>query len=212
GVFKAFRQALSKDEALFHRFQQFKLTAMRPLVEEWMAHLGEGARLARLGDEPEELAELVRSDIEIRTVAALDVPFDILSTIDRYFVSDDHDMPLVLRSTGCEMVRRLLAKVPERIYLCHAAFDATDPLAIGLYAMEPVSGIVRCSLHVLGSRQDSAALRLEWAVLEQIEEEARRAGASLLLADGPFLARCFIEEAPAHGFAQTGSVYWKSLN
>lgn len=217
GVFKAFRQHIGRDENLLHRFQQFKLTAMRPLIEEWMARYREGSQLARLGEEPEDLAELVRSEMEIRTAPAREAPFDILSALAGFFCSEENDMPMALYERGREALQKLFELEPGRVRICHAGFDPADPLALGLYMLEPAGGHAYgaqwcCMLYALGSRRDSAALGLEWAVLERIEEEARQAQAVLLAAEGPFLAQRFVDEAANHGFMQTGSVYWKRLD
>lgn len=217
GVFKAFRQLIARDERLLHRFQQFKLTAMRPLVEEWMARHREGIQLASLPEEPEDLGELVRSEIDIRTVSAQQTAFDILSAVSGCFAPEEIDMPIMLYERYRAALQKLLDRDPDSVRICHASFDAADPLAIGLYTIESPSVQPRnaqaCAvLHALGSRRDCTALGLEWAIMDHIEELARQAQAVLLAAEGPFLSQRFTGEAAAHGFVQAGSVYWKRLD
>jgi GNAT superfamily N-acetyltransferase len=69
GVFKAFKAALAEHEELERAFRDFKVRAMRRNISCWYDDLREAKGLERLGPEPEDVDELLSSDLDIRILS-----------------------------------------------------------------------------------------------------------------------------------------------
>lgn len=68
GVFKAFKAVLAERPELERAFRDFKMRAMRRTIAVWYDDAREARGLERLGPEPEDIDELVLSDLDIGIV------------------------------------------------------------------------------------------------------------------------------------------------
>jgi GNAT superfamily N-acetyltransferase len=66
GVFRAFKECLAEFPETEQRWYAFKEREMRRAVREWYGDLRESRGLRRLGEEPEETADLVLEDFRFR--------------------------------------------------------------------------------------------------------------------------------------------------
>jgi GNAT superfamily N-acetyltransferase len=65
GVFKAFKAVLAERPELERAFRDFKMRAMRRTIAVWYDDAREARGLERLGPEPDDIEELVQSDLDI---------------------------------------------------------------------------------------------------------------------------------------------------
>jgi hypothetical protein len=190
GVFKAFRQALSNDEILSRRFQDFKLRAMRPIVEEWIESLQEEQRLARLSEEPEDIGDIVASEIEFKVLPIKDIPFRLENFLTDYAQEPFTSLPAAIRSWSLSVLLEKAEASKDSIFISFATVDGTNPLMFGIFTL-----------------QTSKALPL----VDTISAYASKIGTALMELEGPLFPSPISEEASAHGFVQSGSVFYKTL-
>ena len=82
GVFKAFKAVLAEREDVERSFRDFKMRAMRLAIANWYDDLREARGLERLGPEPEEVDELLTSDLDIRILGLDEARSLLLPLID----------------------------------------------------------------------------------------------------------------------------------
>ncbi len=212
GVFKAFRAALSSDEALFQRFQEFKLRAMRPFVEAWMNVQREGKRLAAFKDEPEDIGDLIASEIDTLIVQAQDAEFDVDTFILKYSKSSDESVPHSLRAWFLMSLEHQLRDGNTPMLLAFATADGTNPLMVGFFSIQQGAGTLSlCVVHGILSREDTISLGIEWQILETIATYSQNLGISQLVLEGPLFPASFAQEAEEHGFRRAGSILFRTL-
>jgi hypothetical protein len=211
GVFKAFRQALSTDAALFQRFQDFKLRAMRPIVEAWLDSLLEAQKLEKLKEEPEDIGDIVASEVEFKVLPINEAPFHLDTFLNSYAEERFASMPPLLRARSISRLFETLQRAQDSTFVSFATIDGTHPLVFGIFVQQSFRGRPLCSVEaVLGSRE-SAMLSLEWSLLDVISSYTSKAGTTLMILEGPLFPPPISEEATAHGFVQIGSVLYKTL-
>ncbi len=212
GVFKAFRRALSADEALFQRFQEFKLRAMRPIVEEWMNAQREGQSLEVLKDEPEDIADLIASDIDIHIVPEQDATFNLDSFISLCEMSLEESVPSSIRTWFLKNLMNIRRMSDSPLFLGFATADGTNPLMVGLFSIQtPIDALPFCMVHGIVGKQDSNGLGIEWQILDTIGTYSLQLGASLLVLEGPLFPAAIAQEAKEHGFNSAGSILYRAL-
>jgi len=212
GVFKAFRAALSSDDALFQRFQEFKLRAMRPFVEAWMNAQREGGRLAAFKGEPEDIGDLIASEIDTLIVQAQAAEFDVDSCISEYAESSDEFVPHSLRAWFLAQLEHSLHRGGTGLLLAFATADGTNPLMVGFFSMQSVDGALPiCLVHGILSREDNKGLGIEWQMLDTIAAYCQNLEASQLVLEGPLFPASIAQEAEEHGFRIAGSTLFRAL-
>ncbi len=212
GVFKAFRAALSADDALFQRFQEFKLRAMRPFVEAWMNAQREGWRLATLKDEPEDIGDLIASEIDTHIVQARAAAFDVDTFISKYASSSDESVPLSLRIWFLAHLENDLHHGEAPLFLAFATADGTNPLMIAFFRVQtPPGALPICIIHGILSREDNDGLGIEWQILDTIAAYSQNMGVSQLVLEGPLFPASIAQEAEEHGFKRAGSILFRAL-
>jgi hypothetical protein len=211
GVFKAFRQALSTDEALFRRFQDFKLRTMRPVVEAWLESLLEEQKLEKLKEEPEDIGDIVASEVEFNVLPIKESPFSIESFLSTYAEERFASVHPLLRAWW---VTTLLGKIQSSqasTFVSFATVDGTHPLVFGIFMLQPFQGRPLCTVEGVFGSKESAILSLEWPLIDVISSYVSQTGTNFMMLEGPLFPSPIQEEATAHGFVQTGSVLYKTL-
>lgn len=211
GVFKAFRQTLSSNDMLYRRFQEFKLNAMRHIIEKWMHAIQEEEILAAVKEEPEDLADIIASELELQTVALSKAPFDVEQMIHDYTAETYTAYPPALSKWALLKIQEKLTGWIQEPWIAYASVDGTHPLVLGIYSLKLLEGTACCAVWGIFTAKEFATMGIEWPLLDRISSAAAAAGASLIILDGPFFPSSLNEEAPSHGFMQAGSTLWKML-
>jgi len=211
GVFKAFRQALSNDEALFRRFQDFKLRAMRPVVEEWVVSLQDEQSLAKLRDEPEDIGDIVASEVEFKVLSIGNIPFPLESFLSAYAQETFASLPEVIRSWSISTLLKKMQVSDDSIFISFATIDGINPLMFGVFTLQASNALPLCVVEGLFGSKESAMLSIDWPLIDSISAYASKIGTALVVLEGPLFPASIPEEAAAHGFAQSGGVFYKTL-
>lgn len=212
GVFKAFRKALSMDDALLRRFQEFKLRTMRPFVEEWLRALQEGQSLAGLKDAPEDIADLIDSEIDIRIEPREEVLFNLENFIQE---SSQEALPFLPSQVRAWYLDALLFEIRNSTGSHYVAFSTVEseyPLFVGVFSLgvsAPLRGL--CIVHVILGKKEILALNLEWQLLDKICEYVQNLGGTCIMLNGPFYPRSISDEASEHGYTRSGGILYKNL-
>jgi len=211
GVFKAFRQALSADETLFQRFQDFKLRAMRPVVEAWLESLLEEQKLEKLKEEPEDIGDILASEMEFKVLPLNDIPFTLDTFLSAYTEERFASMPPLLRTWSISRLLETLQRSHDSTFVSFATVDGIHPLVFGIFVLQPFHGRPLCSVKAVLGSNESAMLSLDWPLIEAISSYVSKSGSTLLILEGPLFPPSISEEAFSHGFVQTGSVLYTTL-
>jgi hypothetical protein len=211
GVFRAFRQALSNDAALSRRFQDFKLRAMRPVVEEWLGTLQEERRLATLKEEPEDIGDIAASEIEFKISPFKDIPFRLETFLTDYAQEGFSSLPAGIHSWSLSSLLERIRASKESIFISFATIDGINPLMFGIFMLQTPNALPLCTVEGIFGSRESAMLSIEWPLIDTIAAYALTIGAPLMVLEGPFFPSPIFEEASAHGFVQSGSVFYKTL-
>jgi hypothetical protein len=211
GVFKAFRQALSNDEILSRRFQDFKLRAMRPIVEEWIESLQEEQRLARLSEEPEDIGDIVASEIEFKVLPIKDIPFRLENFLTDYAQETFTSLPAAIRSWSLSVLLEKAEASKDSIFISFATVDGTNPPMFGIFTLQTSKALPLCVVEGVFGSKESAMLSIDWPLVDTISAYASKIGTALMVLEGPLFPSPISEEASAHGFVQSGSVFYKTL-
>jgi len=211
GVFKAFRQALSTDEALFRRFQDFKLRTMRPVVEAWLDSLLEQQKLEKLKEEPEDISDIVASEVEFNVLPIKEIPFSLDVFLSAYAEERFASVPSLLRAWRVSTLRDKMQSSEDSTFVSFATVDGTHPLVFGIFMLQLFQGRPLCTLEGVFESKESAMLSLEWPLIDVISSYVSQRGTNVMMLEGPLFPSPIPEEAAAHGFVQSGSVFYKTL-
>lgn len=212
GVFKAFRNALSADDTLFLRFQEFKLRTMRPIVEEWMNAQREGWSLAALKEEPEDIGDLIASEIETLVVPAREAPFNIEAFISECENGPDESLPVSIRTWFIASLLDSLHNEDGLLSLAFATADGSSALMVAFFSMQtPAGALPFCMVRGTLSREDNVGLGIEWQLLDNIAVYSQKLGATQLALEGPLFPASIALEAEEHGFSRSGSILYRAL-
>lgn len=211
GVFKAFRQALSGNETLYRRFQEFKLNAMRHTIEKWMQAIQEDEILTTIKEEPEDLADIVASELQLQTVALRKAPFDVELFMHNNATETYSSYPPALSKWALLEIQEKLSARNQEPWIAYASVDGTYPLVLGIYSLKLLKDTACCTVWGIFTAKEFTTMGIEWPLLDRISSAASAAGASLIILDGLFFPSSLNEEASSHGFIKTGSSFWKML-
>jgi len=211
GVFKAFRQALSTDEALFRRFQDFKLRTMRPVVEAWLESLLEQQKLEKIKEEPEDISDIVASEVEFNVMFIKEIPFSIESFLSAYAEERFALVPSLLRAWWVSTLRDKMQSSEDSTFVSFATVDGAHPLVFGIFTLQSFQGRPLCTVEGIFGSKESAMLSLEWPLIDVISSYVSQRGTNFMILEGPLFPSPIPEEATAHGFVQSGSVFYKTL-
>jgi len=211
GVFKAFRQALSAEEVLFRRFQDFKLRAMRPVVEEWIGSLHDEQKLEKLREEPEDIGDIVASEVEFKVLAIGDIPFSLESFLTAYAEESFSSVPPSLRSWSISALLEKARLSQDSLCIAFATIDGINPLMFGIFMLQVFQTRPLCIVEGVFGSKESAMLSIDWPLIDTIAAYASKTGMAFMVLEGPLFPPPISEEASAHGFVQAGSVLYKTL-
>jgi hypothetical protein len=211
GVFKQFRQVLSKDQDIFKRYQEFKLAAMRPIVERWLEALQEGEKLTALKEEPEDLRDIIASDIDF-IVSSLDgIVFKLESYINYCIEESFGSLPIAIKMRSLSDLLELVKTDSNSVHIAMGTIDGVSPLIAGLFSLQAYKGSPICVVHGVFGTKESLMLDLEWPIIECISEYCTKIGATQILLEGPFFSSLLCDSALEYGFSQSGTIFHKNL-
>ena len=211
GVFKAFRQALSSDEALSRRFHDFKLRTMRPVIEDWMTSLQEEQRLGKLSEEPEDIGDILASEIEFKINSMEEIPFTLETMLSSFAAESFSALPEALRSWSLSSLYEKTRINKDSCFVSFATVDGIHPLMLSVFTVQTSCALPLCVVEGLFGNKESTMLSLEWPLIDTISAFVAKMGATLVVLEGPFFPSCIPEEALAHGFVLSGTEFYKML-
>ena len=121
GVFKAFKAVLAEHQELERAFRDFKIRAMRLTIANWYDDLREARGLERLGPEPEDVGELLSSDIDIRILPLGEARRFLEPLVDRAEEESGETLPGALAAFEMGRLRSDIASASDA--LCAVADD-----------------------------------------------------------------------------------------
>jgi hypothetical protein len=211
GVFKQFRQVLSNDQELFKRYQEFKLAAMRPIVERWLEALQEGEKLTALKEEPEDLRDIIASDIDFIVSSLDEIAFKLESYINYCIEESFGSLPIAVKMRALSDLLGLVRTDNDSVHIAMGTIDGVSPLIAGLFSLQAYKGSPICVVHGVFGTKESAMLDLEWPLLECISEYCIEIGATQISLEGPFFSLSLCDNALEHGFSRSGTIFHKDL-
>ncbi len=211
GVFKQFRQVLSNDQELFKRYQEFKLAAMRPIVERWLEALQEGEKLTALKEEPEDLRDIIASDIDFIVSNLDEIAFKLESYINYCIEESFGSLPIAVKMRALSDLLGLVRTDNDSVHIAMGTIDGVSPLIAGLFSLQAYKGSPICVVHGVFGTKESAMLDLEWPLLECISEYCIEIGATQISLEGPFFSLSLCDNALEHGFSRSGTIFHKDL-
>lgn len=218
GVFKAFKAALDRYPVQKLRFREFKLHALRPVIERWMLSLTNTSRLEMLDEAPEDLTDLINSEFATCILPASSVPFNLPEVVDQLLADAPETWdPLLCNWISIRLQQRLIPLHPG-LMVAYAYVESGDPAAITFFSMEPSDTAKHTErstavavIHAILVRKDCFACSLEWRMLQDIEEYALVANAGAVIIEAPLLASSVLDEADEHGYFRTGGALVRML-
>jgi len=211
GVFKQFRQVLSNDQELFKRYQEFKLAAMRPIVERWLEALQEGEKLTALKEEPEDLRDIIASYIDFIVSNLDEIAFKLESYINYCIEESFGSLPIAVKMRALSDLLGLVRTDNDSVHIAMGTIDGVSPLIAGLFSLQAYKGSPICVVHGVFGTKESAMLDLEWPLLECISEYCIEIGATQISLEGPFFSLSLCDNALEHGFSRSGTIFHKDL-
>lgn len=211
GVFRQFRQVLSKDQELFMRYQEFKLAAMRPIVERWLETLQEGEILLALKEEPDDLRDIIASDIGFMISGPDEIAFELESYIDCCIEESFGSLPIAIKRRSLSDLFKEVRTDKNPLFVAFGTIDGTSPLIAGLFLLQTYRGSLMAVVHGVFATKESAMLDLEWPLIECISDYCARIGATQILLEGPFFSSLLCDNALEHGFFRSGTIFYRVL-
>ncbi|MDH7483656.1 MAG: hypothetical protein QHH01_03425 [Spirochaetales bacterium] len=219
GVFKAFKAALDRYPVQKLRFREFKLHALRPLIERWMLSLEHTSRLEVLDEAPEDLTDLINSEFATCILPASSVPFNLPEVVEQLLADAPETWDPLLCNWASSRLQRRLIHLHAGLLIAYAYIESSDPAAIACFSMESSEAASRTDkstsvavVHAMLVRKDCFTCSLEWRMLQDIEEYALSANAGAVIIEAPLLASSVLDEADEHGYFRTGGALVRMLS
>ena len=203
GVFKAFKAALAEHQELERAFRSYKIRAMRLTIANWYDDLREARGLERLGPEPEEVDDLLSSDLEIRLFPLDEARSLLESLVDQTEEECVDSLPGALAAFEVSRLRSIIADASDA--LCAVADDGEGGalgLALGVRTIIGERGIGR--IVFLRVQRDFRRMGLATALLGSLTRAFENEGLSLIVLDSAFLPAEFGASLAALGFVSYG--------
>lgn len=203
GVFKAFKAVLAEREDAERSFRDFKMRSMRLAIANWYDDLREARGLERLGPEPEEVDELLTSDLDIRILGLDEARSLLLPLIDEAEEEGIETLPGPLVAFELGRLRADLAAASDA--LCAVAGDGEGGalgFALGFRSVVGDRGLGR--IVFLRVRREFRRMGLATALLGALSKAFEDEGISLILLDSALLPSELGTSLAALGFVSYG--------
>lgn len=203
GVFKAFKAVLAEHQDLERAFRDFKIKAMRQTIANWYDDLREARGLERLGPEPEDVDELLQSDLDIR-ILRLDESRVLLEPL----VSDaeEESVEYLPGPVAAFEIRKLRSDISGAAdALCAVADDGEGGAlgcALGLRTVVEDRGFGR--IVFLRVQREFRRMGLATALLGTLTRAFEAEGLNLVTMDSALLPSEFAASLTALGFVSYG--------
>ena len=204
GVFKAFKAALVLHPEVERAFRDFKIRAMRRNIVAWYDNLREAQGLERLGPEPEDTAELIAADLELRVMSIGQARALYYPLIDEAEAESLEHLPAVVSQFEFGRLRAELEHGEEG--LCAVADDGEGGALGAALAFRVANGERSLGRIVfLAVREGFRRMGLGKALLEKLAESFRAEGTGTIIIDSAFLPPEFAESLAALGYRPYGA-------
>lgn len=203
GVFKAFKAVLAEHQELERAFRDFKIRAMRLTIANWYDDLREARGLERLGPEPEDVGELLSSDIDIRILPLGEARRFLEPLVDRAEEESVETLPGALAAFEMGRLRSDIASASDA--LCAVADDGEGGAlgcALGLRTIVGERGFGR--IVFLRVQRDFRRMGLATALLGALTRAFEEEGISLVTLESAFLPAEFGASLATLGFVSYG--------
>jgi GNAT superfamily N-acetyltransferase len=203
GVFKAFKAALAENEELERAFRDFKIRAMRRTIGMWNDDLREARGLERLGPEPEDIDELVLSDLDIGILGLGEAkPYLDALLLEAEDESIEH-LPGPLAAFELARLRDEMAAAVDA--LCAVAYDGEGGAlgaALGYRTIVGDRGFGRITFLMV--KRDFRRMGLGKTLLEALTAAFEKDGIRLLVLDSALLPPDFGQGLERVGYESYG--------
>jgi len=203
GVFKAFKAVLAEHEDLERAFRDFKIRAMRLTISSWYDELREAKGLERLGPEPEDVDELLASDLDIK-ILGLDEARRLLGPL--FEEAEEESVESLPGPVAVFELERLKADVAAaKDAICAVADDSEGGalgLALGLRTVAADRGFGR--IVFLRVRPEFRRMGLATALLGALTKAFEDEGINLVMLDSALLPPELGKNLAALGFVSYG--------
>ena len=203
GVFKAFKAVLAERPELERAFRDFKIRAIRRSIAAWYDDLREAKGLERLGPEPEDVDELLSSDLDIRIIGLAEAR----AFLEPLFVEAEEEsaenMPGAVAAFEMGRLRSDVAAADDAI--CALADDGEGGalgFALGLRAIVGDRGFGR--IVFIRVQREFRRMGLATALLGALTQAFEDEGISLVVLDSAVLPPEFGKSLAALGFVAYG--------
>ena len=203
GVFKAFKAALSEYEELERAFRDYKVKAMRRTISAWYDELRESRGLERLGPEPEDTAELLASDLDIRILGLAEAGGILDALLDEAEEESIESLPGAIAAFEMGRLRAEFSGPSEAI--CAIADDGEGGAlgaALGFRLVADERGFGRIAF--LRVKREFRRMGLGTALLGALTKAFEDEGINLVMLDSALLPPEFGQSLAALGFASYG--------
>jgi ribosomal protein S18 acetylase RimI-like enzyme len=203
GVFKAFKAVLAEHQELERAFRDFKIRAMRLTIANWFDDLREAKGLERLGPEPEEVDELLSSDLDIRILALSDARALLAPLLDEAEEESLECLPGPAAAFEMSSLRSEIAEASDG--LCAVADDGEGGalgFALGLRAVVEERGFGR--IVFLRVKREFRRMGLATALLGALTRGFEGEGINLVILDSALLPSEFGGSLSSLGFMGYG--------
>jgi len=203
GVFKAFKEALGNHPEVERAFRDYKKAAMGRRIREWYDELREAQGLERLGPEPEDMGDLVVSDLGIRIGSAQEFLSAFLPLLEEAESEALEYLPAVLAEYGAALIKSSL----ERSEWIGALIEDEEGGTLGAAAAfrEDSGGQGFGRVFFIFVRREFRREGIARALLERLSVSIAAEGRSIVAIDSPLLPPSFGEALAASGFSAWGS-------
>jgi len=99
----------------------------------------------------------------------------------------------------------------DSTFVSFATVDGAHPLVFGIFMLQSFQGRSLCTVEGIFGSKESAMLSLEWPLIDVISSYVSQRGTNFMILEGPLFPSPIPEEATAHGFVQSGSIFYKTL-
>lgn len=203
GVFKAFKETLAAFPDVEKAFRQFKLRFMRRKIRDWYDDLREANGLERLGAEPEEMDELLCSDLAFHTGNPADMMENVLALLAEAEEDYEEEIPAMIVELSVARLREELKSGREA--LCSVSDDDSGGiLACALGFVRRAGARTYGSIEFIHVRKGYRRMGLGSAVLDMVSEALAQAGVHFIIVDSPLVPMEFATALAARGFKNFG--------
>ncbi|MDP3177700.1 MAG: UPF0158 family protein [Spirochaetaceae bacterium] len=204
GVFKAFKAALVEFPELERAFRDYKTRAMRRPIALWYDDIRESLGLQRLGPEPEDVGELVSTDLDIKAVSWEDAREVALALLDEAEEECLEHLPAPIVVFEYDRIKAEILDSDDG--LCAIIGDGEGgALGIGLAFRELAGERGFGRVFFLWIKRDFRRMGFGSALIGVLTERFANEGLSLVVVDSPFLPAEMADRMETRGFKAFGA-------